>query len=75
MGGFDMKKYDEFTKTMLPSLGFNEAQIEELVSDQLSLNRVKELLGTGVQASGVRERGELREGLRKNERRGGALPD
>lgn len=48
---FDINKYNEFTKTMLPSLGFNEAQIEELVADQLSLNRVKELLGTGVQAS------------------------
>jgi hypothetical protein len=48
-GGFDPQKYDEFTKTMLPSLGFNEAQIEEVVSDQLSLSRVKDLLGTGVQ--------------------------
>ena len=47
--GFDMNKYTEFTKGMLPSLGFNEAQIEEVVSDQLSLNRVKELLGTSVQ--------------------------
>lgn len=50
-GRLDINKYTEFTQTMLPSLGFNEAQIEELVSDQLSLNRVKELLGTGVQAS------------------------
>jgi hypothetical protein len=47
--GFDINKYTEFTKTMLPTLGFNEAQIEEVVSDQLSLTRVKELLGTGVQ--------------------------
>ncbi len=49
--GFDINKYNEFTKGMLPSLGFNEAQIEELVSDQLSLNRVKDLLGTGAQVS------------------------
>ena len=49
--GFDIDKYTEFTKTMLPSQGFNESQIEELVSDQLSLNRVKDLLGTGVQVS------------------------
>ena len=47
--GFDMAKYTEFTQTMLPALGFNEAQIEELVSDQLTLNRMKELLGTGTQ--------------------------
>lgn len=48
-GRFDPQKYDEFTKTMLPSLGFNEAQIEEVVSDQLALSRVKDLLATGVQ--------------------------
>lgn len=48
---FDINKYTEFTQSMLPSLGFTEGQIEELVSDQLSLNRVKELLGTGVQIS------------------------
>lgn len=47
--GFDLNKYTEFTTAMLPSLGLNEAQIEELVSDQLSLNRVKDLLGAGVQ--------------------------
>jgi hypothetical protein len=49
--GFDINKYNEFTKGMLPSLGLDEAQIEELVSDQLSLNRVKDLLGTGMQVS------------------------
>src|SRR6267143_1686977 len=47
--GFDINKYTEFTKTMLPSLGFNESQIEEIVSDQLALTRLKDLLGTGVQ--------------------------
>lgn len=46
--GFDMNKYTEFTQTALPSLGFTEAQIEELASDQLALNRVKDLLGAGV---------------------------
>lgn len=49
--GFDPNKYDEFTRTRLPSMGFNEAQIEELVSDQLSLNRVKDLLATGLQVA------------------------
>ena len=48
-GGFDPNKYDEFTKAVLPSLGLNEAQIEEIISDQLSLNRVKDLLSTGSQ--------------------------
>ena len=46
--GFDPAKYDEFTKTILPSFGFNEAQIEEVVADQISLNRLKDLLGAGA---------------------------
>ena len=32
-------------------MGFNEAQLEELASDELSLMRVKDLLGAGVQVS------------------------
>ena len=47
--GFDIGKYNELTKSVLPSLGLDEAQIEELISDQLSLNRVKDLLGTAMQ--------------------------
>src|SRR5205085_4486880 len=50
-GNFDINKYTEFTQTRLPSLGFKEAQIEELISDQLSLDRVKQLLGTGLQVA------------------------
>jgi len=46
--GFDVAKYTEFVQNRLPSLGFNEAQIEEVVSDQLTLNRVKDLLGAGL---------------------------
>ena len=48
-GQFDIAKYNEFKKDMLPTLGFNEAQVEEIISDQLTLARVKDLLGTGVQ--------------------------
>jgi len=47
-GGFDLSKYREFVQNRLPSLGFTEAQIEELVSDQLALNRLKDLLGAGL---------------------------
>lgn len=50
-GVFDLNKYTEFTRTALPSMGFNEAQLEELASDELSLLRVKDLLGTAVQIS------------------------
>jgi len=47
--GFDLAKYTQFTQTTLSSMGFNESHIEELISDQLALNRVKELLGSGIQ--------------------------
>ena len=47
-GSFDPNKYMEFAQTRLPALGFSEAQLEELVSEQLALNRLKDLLGTGL---------------------------
>lgn len=47
--GFDLNKYNQFTQNALPSMGFNEAQIEELAADQLVLERLKEIVGTGVQ--------------------------
>jgi parvulin-like peptidyl-prolyl isomerase len=46
--GFDTQKYDEFVNNVLPPNGFTEAQIEELATDELSLQRVKELLAAGV---------------------------
>ncbi|MDQ2659661.1 MAG: peptidyl-prolyl cis-trans isomerase [Verrucomicrobiota bacterium] len=49
--GFDLKKYNDFTQNALPSLGFSDAQVEELAGDQLTLERIKELLGVGVQIS------------------------
>ncbi len=48
-GAFDPSKYNEFVQNALPTMGFSDAQIEELAADQLSLQRLKELLGTGVQ--------------------------
>ena len=47
-GQFDLKKYTDFAQTRLPALGFTEAQLEELVSNQLALNRIKDLLGAGL---------------------------
>jgi hypothetical protein len=46
--GFDPKKFDEFTQTALPAMGFTEAQIEELATDELVLRRIKDLVTTGV---------------------------
>ena len=45
--GFDFNKYNEFT-TGFPML---ESQIEELVSDQLTLDKVKEVVSAGVHVS------------------------
>jgi hypothetical protein len=47
-GGFDFAKYNDFAQARLPALGFTEAQLEQMVSAQLVLNRVKDLLGTGI---------------------------
>jgi len=49
--GFDVKKYAEFTEEILPSFGLNEAQIEEIVSDQIAMDRVKDLLSGAVKIS------------------------
>lgn len=50
-GSFDLKKYNDIVQNMLGALGFSEAQIEELAGDQIRLDRVKELLSTGVTVS------------------------
>ena len=47
-GAFDATKYTDFVQNRLAPLGFTEAQIEELVVDQLALTRVKDLLGAGL---------------------------
>jgi peptidyl-prolyl cis-trans isomerase D len=47
-GTFDLKKYTDFTQNLLPSLGFNEGQIEELAADELNLNRIQQLVASGV---------------------------
>jgi hypothetical protein len=46
--GFDLSKYNEFTQNALPSLGFNESHIEELAADQITLNRIHDLVAGGV---------------------------
>lgn len=46
--GFDINKYREFAENILPANGFTEAQIEELATDAISLNRIKELVGVGL---------------------------
>src|SRR5207237_358163 len=49
--GFDINKYNDSVKNYLGPRGFTEAQIEELAADQVCLDRIKQLLGTGVSVS------------------------
>src|SRR5437762_602819 len=55
-GSFDLKKYNDIVQNALGPLGFSEAQIEELAGDQICLDRVKELVSTGVTVSQVESR-------------------
>ena len=47
--GFEIAKYNEFTQVALPVMGFTEAHIEEVVGDQLTLERLKQVIGAGAQ--------------------------
>ncbi|MEP6955663.1 MAG: peptidylprolyl isomerase, partial [Chthoniobacterales bacterium] len=47
-GSFDRDKYTQFTQALLPAMGFGEGEIEELVGDQIALQRMKDLVSSGV---------------------------
>ena len=63
--GFDLKKYTDFTQNILPSLGFTEAQIEELAADQINLDRIKQLLASGAHISESESRAKYEEAFGK----------
>src|SRR4029434_2822870 len=46
--GFDLHKYSDFVQNALAPNGLAEEHIEQLVRDQLCLDQIKQLLGTGV---------------------------
>ncbi len=46
--GFDIHKFSDFVQNALAPNGLAEEHIEQLVRDQLCLNQIKQLLGTGV---------------------------
>ena len=46
--GFDLQKYNNFTQDFLAPNGLGEEQIEELVRDELCLNRIKQLVAAGA---------------------------
>jgi peptidyl-prolyl cis-trans isomerase D len=49
--GFDMQKYNAAVQNYLGPRGFSEGQMEELIGDQVSLERIKQLIGTGATVS------------------------
>lgn len=49
--GFDINKYTEFSQNFLAPNGLTEAQVEELAGDEISLNKIKQLLAAGVATS------------------------
>jgi len=46
--GFDLHKFSDFIQNALAPNGLAEEHIEQLVRDQLCLDQIKQLLGTGV---------------------------
>jgi len=46
--GFDPAKYDQVERNVLPSLGFTDEQLRELARDQISLKRIKQIVGSAV---------------------------
>src|SRR5712692_5892438 len=46
--GFELQKYNNFTQNFLSPNGLGEEQIEQLVRDELCLNRIKQLVAAGA---------------------------
>jgi peptidyl-prolyl cis-trans isomerase D len=46
--GFDIHKFSDFVQNALAPNGLAEEHIEQLIRDELCLNQIKELLGTGI---------------------------
>ena len=49
--GFDLNKYTEFSQNLLSPNGLTEAQVEELAGDEISLNKIKQVVAAGVAIS------------------------
>ena len=71
--GFDLPRYTEFADNALAPMGFSEAQIEELVADQIALEKLKKILKRRGDSPRVRNEARLRTGLRENGRERGPL--
>jgi peptidyl-prolyl cis-trans isomerase D len=51
--GFDLNKYTEFSQNLLSPNGLTEAQVEELAAAEISLNKIKQIVATGVAVSEI----------------------
>jgi hypothetical protein len=63
--GFDLAKYTDFADHALAPMGFSEAQIEELASDQIAMDRVQKLLGTGISVAESQMRNDFQQAYSK----------
>jgi peptidyl-prolyl cis-trans isomerase D len=63
--GFDMNKYNEFVQKVLAPNGQSEAQLEEIVRDELALQRIKQLVATGVSVSDAESKADFEKGYSK----------
>ena len=50
-GRFDMNKFSDFVRNGLAPMGLSEEHIEQLVRDEICLNKIKQLLAAGTRAS------------------------
>jgi hypothetical protein len=57
--GFDLAKYTDFADHALAPMGFSEAQVEELVADQIAFERVEKLLGAGISVADSQMRADF----------------
>jgi peptidyl-prolyl cis-trans isomerase D len=64
-GQFDPAKLTDFVQSRLPSLGFTDAVIDELVRDQVRVRKVTELIGSSVVLSSAELNNRFKE---ENER-------
>jgi peptidyl-prolyl cis-trans isomerase D len=64
--GFDTAKYDQFTQTVLPSLGFSDEQLKEIARDEFCLKRIQQILAASVSLPESETRANYEEFYGKN---------
>lgn len=63
--GFDLQRYNAAVQNYLGPRGFTETQLEELGADQVCLDRIKEILGTGATISEAESKTTLEDAYSK----------